>query len=127
MRFKLDQNLDRVIGEPLIEGGHDLKTAEEQSLQRADDLTVVGVCRAEHRCLITADMGFAQIIDYPPDQYAGLIVLWHPRPTRSAMRALVEQVRVACKEESPVGRLWIVEPRRIRIHLPTGPSAGEAE
>jgi hypothetical protein len=50
MRFKLDQNLDRVIGEPPIDGGHDLKTAEEQSLQRADDPTIALVCKAEGRC-----------------------------------------------------------------------------
>jgi hypothetical protein len=126
MRFKLDQNLDRMTAEPLIEAGHDLKTAEEQSLQRTDDPTIAALCKAEGRCLITADVGFGQIIDYPPDQYAGLIVLSHPRPTRSAMRALVEQIRVACAEESPVGRLWIVEPGRIRIHLPTGTSPGDA-
>jgi hypothetical protein len=127
MRFKLDQNLDRAIGEPLIEGRHDLKTAEEQSLQMADDPTIADVCKAERRSLITADVGFAQILDYPPDQYAGLIVLRHPRPTRRAMRTLVEQVRVACAEESPVGRLWIVEPGRIRVHLPTTPLTDDAE
>ena len=127
MRFKLDQNLDRGIGEPLIHGGHDLTTAEEQSLQMADDPTLAAVCKAEGRCLITADMGFAQILDYPPDQYAGLIVLRHPRPTRRAMQILTEQIRLACAEESPVGRLWIVEPGRIRMHLPTTPLIDELE
>jgi len=38
-----------------------LKTAEEQSLQRADDPTIATVCKTEGRCLITADIGFAQI------------------------------------------------------------------
>ena len=88
MHFKLDQNLDRGITQPLVDAGHDLKTAEEQALQRADDPTIATVCKAEGRCLITADLGFAQIIDYPPDQYPGLVVVRHPRPTRRAMRAV---------------------------------------
>lgn len=33
------------------------------------------------------------------------------------MRALLEQVALAVAKESPSGRLWIVEPGRIRIHL----------
>jgi predicted nuclease of predicted toxin-antitoxin system len=127
MRFKLDQNLDRGIAQPLLDAGHDLTTAEEQSLQRADDPTIAHVCRTESRCLITADLGFAQIIDYPPDQYPGLIVVRHPHPTRSGMRALFDHIRLTCVEESPVGRLWIVEPGRIRIHLPTTPITDETE
>ncbi len=127
MHFKLDQNLDRGIAQPLVDAGHDLKTAEEQVLQRADDPTIAAVCKAEGRCLITADLGFAQIIDYPPDQYPGLIVVRHPRPTRGAMRALFEQIRMMCLQESPDGRLWIVEPGRVRIHLPTTPLTGETE
>jgi hypothetical protein len=127
MLFELDQNLDLGVAAPLIEAGHDLKTAEEESLDRAADPLIASVCQAEGRCLITADLGFAQIINYPPDEYAGLIVLWHSRPTRRAMRMLVEQVSVACANESPVGHLWIAEPGRIRIHLPTGARGGETD
>jgi predicted nuclease of predicted toxin-antitoxin system len=127
MRFKLDQNLDRWVAEPLVAAGHDLKTADEQSLARADDPTIASVCQSEGRCLITADMGFAQVLDYPPHEYSGLIVLWHLQPSRRSMRALVEQVGAACAEDSPVGRLWIAEPGRVRMHLPTGPAAVDEE
>jgi hypothetical protein len=43
------------------------------------------------------------------------------------MRALVEQVRIACAEDTPVRRLWIVEPGRIRMHLPTGARTDDGE
>ena len=66
--------------------------------------------------MITVDLDFAQILDYPPEDHAGLIVLRHPRPTLGGMRSLVRQVALAVEQESPVGRLWIVEPGRIRIH-----------
>jgi len=71
-------------------------------------------------CLITADLDFAQIVDYPPEDYFGIVILRHPRPTLAGMRALLRQVVVAISAESPAGKLWIVEPGRIRIH--EGPS-----
>ena len=64
----------------------------------------------------TADEDFAQILSYPPAEYAGIVVLWHPRPTLQRLEQLVRQVVIALKSETPVGRLWIVEPGRIRIH-----------
>ena len=72
----------------------------------------------EGRCLITADLDFAQVLQYPPEKYVGIIVLRHPHPTLVGMRTLIRQIVVALSNESPVGRLWIVEPGRIRIHEP---------
>jgi hypothetical protein len=68
--------------------------------------------------LITADLDFAQLLDFPPENFAGIIVLRHPRPTLAGMQALIEQVVLAVAKELLSGRLWIVEPGRIRIHLP---------
>lgn len=73
-------------------------------------------CLEEHRCLVIADLDFAQTIQYQPNEFSGLIVLRHPNPTLKGMLELVRQVAVALNEESPQGRLWIVEPGRIRIH-----------
>lgn len=85
-------------------------------MRGTDDRTLAAVCREEGFCLITADLGFAQTIQYPPHEYHGIIVLRHSKPTLAAMRELVRQVVVAARDESPDGRLWIVEPGRIRIH-----------
>ena len=116
LRFKLDENADPRWREPLVEAGHDVSTATEQSLQGVEDLVLPEACRAERRCLVTLDVDFAQILDFPPQEYSGLIVLRHPRPTLAGMRDLVRQLAVAVERESPLGRLWIVEPGRIRIH-----------
>ena len=119
LRFKLDENADPRWREPLVEAGHDVSTAAEQSLVGAGDREIAALCRAEKRCLVTVDLGFAQILDYPPQEYAGLVVLRHPRPTLAGMRDLVRLLAVAVERESPVGKLWIVEPGRLRIHQET--------
>ena len=120
LRFKLDENADPRWREPLVQLGYTVSTVAEESLQGAADEVLAEVCQKEELCLITADLDFAQILDYPPEKYAGLIILRHPRPTLTGMARLVRQIAVApSSNESPVGRLWIVEPGRIRIHEPS--------
>ncbi|HEV8717418.1 MAG TPA: DUF5615 family PIN-like protein [Candidatus Binatia bacterium] len=118
LRFKLDENADPRWREPLAQAGYEVSTVAEESLQGAEDEVVAKVCQKERRCLITADLDFAQILDYPPEKYVGLIILRHPHPTLAGMVRLIRQIVAALPNESPVGRLWIVEPGRIRIHEP---------
>ena len=116
LRFKLDENADPRWREPLEAAGNEVSTVADEGLQGTDDQALATVCREGGFCLVTADLDFAQTIEYPPSEYHGLVVLRHPKPTLAAMRRLIEQVVTATRDESPAGRLWIVEPGRIRIH-----------
>ena len=118
LRFKLDENADPRWREPLAQAGYEVSTVAEESLQGAEDEVVAEACQTEERCLVTVDLDFAQILHYPPEQYVGIIVLRHPRPTLTGMTSLIRQIVATLSSESPVGRLWIVEPGRIRIHEP---------
>jgi predicted nuclease of predicted toxin-antitoxin system len=118
--FKLDENLSPALKSTLVAAGHDVATVADQSLGGASDSCIAAACKSESRCLITADEDFAQILAYPPEQYAGIVVLWHPRPTLQRLEELVRQVVVALEKETPTGRVWIVEPGRIRIHEHAG-------
>ena len=117
-RFKLDENVSRDWSDPLRTAGHDVATVSDQALRGATDPDLAEACRREGRCLLTTDDGFAQILDYPPERYPGLVVLRHPKPTLLGMKNLVVQIAGALEGESPAGRLWIVEPGRIRVHEP---------
>jgi hypothetical protein len=52
-----------------------------------------------------------------------LIVLRYPQPTLAKMLDLVRQVAFTVSHKSQAGRLWIVEPGRIRIHEPGQPKS----
>ena len=119
MQFKLDENCDPRWQAPLTRAGHAVSTVFDEGLQGAEDEAIASACRTERRCLITGDLDFAQLLDFPPENSSGFIVLRHPHPTLAGMQALIEQIVLAVEKESPSGRLWIVEPGRIRIHLRT--------
>jgi len=116
MHFKLDENADPRWRIPLEEAGNTVSTVAEEKLRGEADATIAAVCRSLDMCLLTLDLDFAQTTAYPPDSYPGIIVLRHPRPTLKGMLALMHQVVAMLRRESPRGRLWIVEPGRVRIH-----------
>jgi len=116
MRLKLDENADPRWRITLEEIGHQVSTVPEEHLEGSKDSIIAQTCKDLGMCLITVDLGFAQILEYPPSQYPGIIVLRHPAPSLAGMKQLIRQVAAALKTQSPRGRLWIVEPGRLRIH-----------
>lgn len=118
MRFKLDENLHGEIAEVLRHGGHDALTVFDQGLRGRDDRDIAEVCRREARVLISLDLDFANILDYPPEQYPGLIVLRLRARGRGAVRNVVHRILPHLAVASPAGQLWIVDEHSIRVHEP---------
>jgi predicted nuclease of predicted toxin-antitoxin system len=90
VKVKLDANLGRRGRAVFLETGHDVATASEQSLARAPDADLIEACRREGRALVTLDTDFANPLAYPPERYAGIIVLrMHQRATATDIEAVV--------------------------------------
>jgi len=119
MRIKLDENVDTRLATFLKRAGHDTNTVQEQGLRGAEDEALYEVCKVEGRILVSLDLGFSNIIRFPPKGTPGFVVLRGPNQLFHTMRILVETLIDALTKESPAGRLWIVEPGRLRIHEET--------
>ena len=120
MRFKVDENLPIEVAEALQLAGHDAATVAEQHLAGSGDAQLAEFCQAESRILVTLDMDFSDIRNYPPTEFPGLIVLrlrQHDKP--HVLDVLLRLVQVLHQE--PIERhLWIVEENRIRIRGESG-------
>jgi len=116
MKFKLDENLDPRAAAILRKAGHDALTVADQRLQGAADASIFDACRREQRCLVTLDLDFSNLLDFPPETSAGIVILRHPKPRLRSWLDLTELLAIALQRDNPTGKLWIVEPGRIRIH-----------
>lgn len=94
-----------------------MATVSGQRLSGASDETIFSGCADERRILVTLDFDFAQVLRFPPARAAGVVILSGPgRITAGLLDVLLAQLTAALPDQSIEGRLWIVEPGRIRIH-----------
>jgi predicted nuclease of predicted toxin-antitoxin system len=120
VKLKLDENLSRRAADLIRAAGHDAVTVASQGLRGTPDEILFEVCRRERRALVTLDRDFGQVLRYPPAAGAGIVVLEiGPRATHAALIDRVRELLLLLKARSPNGALWIVEPGRLRIHLPS--------
>lgn len=120
MKFKLDENLSPELSPLFSEAGHEAHTVLEEHLSGIQDARLFARCVQEGRVLVTLDLDFSNPLRFSPKGAPGVVVL---RPVRTAnlhVRALVEAVMPSFSERELNGKLWIVEPGRIRVHEPAG-------
>jgi predicted nuclease of predicted toxin-antitoxin system len=123
VKFKLDENLGLSVARVLREAAHDVSTVYDQKLHGATDESIYDVCRREQRCLVTLDLDFGNVLRFPPEPTAGIVVLRPPgKALVSTLSALARQLAAGLKQENVSGRLWIIEAGRIRIHQAAEPN-----
>jgi predicted nuclease of predicted toxin-antitoxin system len=115
MRFKCDENLPSDVTVLLLAAGHDAHSVLDEQMGGAPDSALARVCQDESRIFITLDLDFADIRNYPPQDYHGIIVLRPGRNDRDAILAIIPRVLVLLQTELIAGRLWIVDNHRTRI------------
>lgn len=120
MKFKPDENLSQRAADLIRSAGHDVATVAGQGLRGAADETLFEVCTRESRALVTLDRDFGQVLRYPPAATPGIVILEiGPRATHAALLNRVRELLIMLNTRSLDGELWIVEPGRLRIHLPS--------
>ena len=114
-RFKLDENLPRDANALLQKAGHDVHTVLDEQLGGNPDPRVFDASQTEDRILATFDLDFSDIRAYPPASHAGI---WILRPHTQSVEntlALLKSALLVLETEPTRGRLWIIEPERVRI------------
>ena len=115
MRFKIDENLHDDVAEALRAHGHDAQTVFEEGLRGHADPEIAEAARREGRVVVTLDLDFGNIREYPPEQYHGLIVLRVVDQSRRHVLRVMDRV-IAVLESTPLeGHLWVVSDGGIRV------------
>jgi len=115
MRFKIDENLPDALVRLLVEKGYDACTARQETLNGRPDIEVAAACRSERRAIVTLDLDFSDITAFPPEDYAGIIVLRVRSQSTPHIVAIFESLLPLLGTEPLDGHLWIVEERRVRV------------
>lgn len=117
MNFLLDANMPRSTAALLRSLGHDVEDVREVLPNGAEDTLVAAYARKSSRVLVTRDFDFASIRNYPPQDYAGIVVLELPEDVAAPQinRALESFVRNEEFLKRLPGRLAIVESWRVRF------------
>ena len=114
-RFKTDENLHDHEAEALRARGHDARTVFDEGLRGRADPEIAEAARHEGRVLVTLDLDFGNIREYPPEWYQGLIVLRVADQSRRHVLRVMERV-LAVLDCAPLeGHLWVVSEGGIRI------------
>jgi predicted nuclease of predicted toxin-antitoxin system len=115
VKLKLDENLPTAAGAPLSRDGHDVTSVPSQNMEGSLDPDLIEVCRQERRCLVTLDIEFGNPLIYDPSRYAGIALIRIPGClTRRALLDAVSTLSRALQEQDIIGKLWVVQPGRIR-------------
>jgi predicted nuclease of predicted toxin-antitoxin system len=117
MKFKLDENFGATVHEIFLRRGLDCQTVAGEELTGADDPEVLAAAVAEDRVLVTLDRDFTNVLLYPPETTAGVaVVQLGRRASRQLLVAVLDSFLTACENQLLRGKLWILEPGRIREH-----------
>ncbi len=117
MRFLVDASLPRAAATRLMQLGHDAEDVRDLGLSDAADTEIARFAREQKSVLVTGDFDFADVRNYPPEAYAGIIVIHAPgNPTTANLLRLLAAFVSQDEWMSRLnGRLAIVEQTRVRF------------
>ena len=115
--FLVDENTSRTLVTALRLAGYSAVHVYDVGLQSHPDEDIYAYAQAHEQTIITGDLDFANITQYPPPHF-GIIALRMPNSTSTAN--LVQEVQNALSTLNLSGQeladaLFIVEPGRIRV------------
>ena len=117
MRFLIDEDLPRATGELLRGYGYQSSDVRDIGLRGAVDSKIASYARENALCLLTGDFGFADVRNYPPAKYGGIVVIKVPNTATAdfilkVLEGYLKQGKIVSETS---GNLLVVEPDRIRI------------
>ncbi len=116
MRAVIDEDLPRSVGVVLGELGWEVKDVRDTYLRGKSDKLVIDFVKKQGAVLFSGDWGFANILNFPPRDYHGIVIISFPNEVPAiSMVSEFRHLFVKLEPNDFAGNLIIIEPGRIRI------------
>lgn len=117
MRFLVDANMPRSSVTLIRKHGHSAEDIRDIGLGDAPDARIAAHAQSTSACLVTRDLDFADVRNYPPEKYAGTVVL--RLADDATITQIIEVLERFLKNSTLVDKipqhLVILEPTRVRF------------
>lgn len=120
MHFLIDAPMPRGTVSLIRSRGHDATDVRDIGLHAAQDSVIAAHAQANQLAILSRDFDFADVRNYPPDQYAGIVVVDVPNTfTAPTILKLIDRLMLDPQTLNNLpGRLAILEPGRVRLRPP---------
>ncbi len=116
MKSLVDEDLPVAAAELLRSSGHEAMHVRELGLRGSTDRALFDFAQSEHALIVSADLDFANILQFPVGSHRGIVVLRFPDYFRRAeIVDLLSRFLDSADVDSFVGALVIVEPGTYRV------------
>ena len=115
-RFLVDEDLPRSLARDLRAAGFDARDVRDVGLRGRPDRDVIDLAVSEGRALLTGDLGFGNVLAFPPATHRGVLVARFP--SDASVRTLNDAILAAIGTLTDADidhAIVIVEPGRIRL------------
>ena len=94
-RFVIDEDMPRSTGVALIREGYEVKEVRDHGYRGLGDPEIYTFAQEEKAILLTANLGFSNILKFPLGQHFGIVVARFPNEMapREINREIVTSVR----------------------------------
>lgn len=115
MSILIDQCVPRKYLRILIEWGYQTSLVQQHIRADSPDPDVIKLAQTLDAVLLTVDLDFANIIDYPPQYYGGIVVMKYEIANDLPVTATLKQVLADLHRDKLRRILVIVDANRYRI------------
>lgn len=118
LRLFIDQCVPRSVIDSLRNAEHLVQLLREYLPINANDPDVIACAQTLDAILVTLNGDFADIINYPPSQFRGIVALQirnHPESLPAIVMRLLTYFHEFSEQEHYTGKLLLIEAHRIRI------------
>jgi predicted nuclease of predicted toxin-antitoxin system len=118
MSILIDHCVPRKFHRLLSGRGYPASLLAEHGAPDTPDLDVIALAQTLDAALLTVDLDFANILNYPPGDYVGIIVMRYEADQEAQLITSLQQALEDLYRDPLRGVLVIVEPLRYRIRRP---------